>query len=241
QNQNQAQDQAPDQDQLPAEAMLDRHLAEQKILFDGKHVYALAETRSGLLQGDVYFDFNRQKVLRGAGLPFENPVQLWTEALNIERADLRQALLRPLVGGGFMGLLTRDTYRLKFYFFDRFGYDLRRVSSYRRGEDVPFRDCLLSWQEADGLHYVHRYVSKLEEHSPPGEAAAPSRRVLEVEYRSFEANGPIDQALFRLPALEIPAGTPFDDHRVQVNGQPRRLHFDGSGLQEMAAAPGLTP
>jgi hypothetical protein len=223
-------------DDVPAEdKWVATGLAEQVVIFDGETTYSVEFTVDGKCHGDVYFDFNCQNVLRSAGLPFENPVQLWPAALDIERADLEQAKLTQLAGGGFMGVLTKETYRMKFYFLDHFDFDLRRVSSYRTGEDTPFRDCLLQWRESNGVHYVRRFVTKVSDRpAANGDAIGPARRELEVEYTTFDANVPIDGKWFDVTSIAMPHQTQFDDHRFNVNGKPKVLSFDGAALRENA-------
>ncbi len=200
--------------------------SEQTIIFDGQHVYSIELSRDGNSHGDIYFDFHKKNILRLAGFPFEDPVELWSEALQIDRADLMAATTTELATGGFLGLLTKDSYRLKFYFFGEFGYDLRRVSSFGLGADVPFRDCMLSWRESNGIHYVSRYVSRLDEPPAPGAfQVSLERRQIEVEYASMDINVPVEANIFKLPSAPIAEGTSFYDHRISVDGKPKKLQW----------------
>ncbi len=216
---------------------LESNLAEQTLLFDGQSITTVERNRNDEKHGDLYFNFHKTTVLRQAGLPFENPVELSTEAFRIDRADLLNATTTSLSGGGFLGVLNKETYRLKFYLFGSFGYDLRRVSSYRLGADVPFRDWHLNWLESHGVYYTNRIISRLDEGSEESNGAVPhykTRRQIEIEFKSFEANVAVDRANFELSSLDLPVQTRFYDHRVNVNGKPKVLQWNGKALVDAA-------
>lgn len=199
-------------------------VTEQTLLFDGQTLTTVKYWGDGSCRGDIYFDFHRPNMLRLAGFPFENPVELWREPLQIDRADLINAQTKPLTGGGFLGTLTKDTYRLKFYFLGSFGYDLRRVSSYRIGQETPFRDWHLTWQQTDGVHYVERLVRRSNtvgsENEPLG-LTTTLREQVELEYSQFSLPRAIEPETFELTGLGVPEATPFYDHRTNVEGKPK--------------------
>lgn len=208
-------------------------LHQQTILFDGKTVITVEQSRKGSWRGDIYFDFHKQNMLRMAGFPFEDPVALWNEPLRIDRADLGDSETTPLRGGGFLGVLNKDTYRLKYYFLGSFAHDLRRVSSYRLGEEIPFRDWHLIWQQAGGGHYVERLVRRINESTSAvveANTSAVTHEVVELQYKSFSLNPTIDANTFDLSGLTLPDAVPFHDHRVNVNGKPKVLAFRGGNL-----------
>ncbi len=199
-------------------------VTEQTLLFDGKTLTKAQRSSDGTCRGDIYFDFHRPNMLRTAGFPFENPIELWREPLQIDRADLLMAQTTPLTDGGFVGTLNKDTYRLKFYFLGSFGYDLRRVSSYRSGQDTPFRDWHLSWQIADGVPYVERLVRRSNTVSGENEPLGLTdtlREQIELEYSHFKLPAAIDSAVFELSGINLPESTPFYDHRTNVEGKPK--------------------
>ncbi len=197
---------------------------DQTLLFDGKTLTKVQHFSNGTCRGDIYFDFHRPNMLRIAGFPFENPIELWREPLQIDRADLLNAHSTPLTNGGFVGTLSKDTYRLKFYFLGSFGYDLRRVSSYRIGQETPFRDWHLSWQLADGIPYVERLERRSNTVSGENEPLGLTntlREQIELEYSHFSLSTAIDPAVFELAGLSLPESTPFYDHRTNVEGKPK--------------------
>ncbi len=212
----------------------DSGLAEQTLIFDGNTITTVEISKDGTSHGDIYFNFHKTTMLRQAGLPFENPILLSEEALRIDRADLQNAVTTRLSAGGFVGTLTKETYRLKFYFFGDFDYDLRRVSSYRIGADVPFRDWHLNWQSSAGVYFTRRIVSRLDEGAADADgplSAYKTRRQIEVEYKSFDANVTIEPDVFKLEALELPEQTVFYDHRANVNGKPKVMRWNGGTLE----------
>src|SRR5690606_12825302 len=93
----------------------------QLLIFSGQTLTRVQKTGDGNCRGDIYFDFHRSNQLRSAGFPFENIIELWREPLEIDRADLVHAHTTPVSNGGFVGELTKDTYRVKFYFLGDFG------------------------------------------------------------------------------------------------------------------------
>lgn len=199
-------------------------VTDQTLLFDGQTLTKVQHFSNGTCRGDIYFDFHRPNMLRIAGFPFEDPIELWREPLLIDRADLLTAHTTPLTDGGFVGTLSKDTYRLKFYFLGSFGYDLRRVSTYRIGQDTPFRDWHLSWQRVDGVPYVERLIRRSNsvngENEPLG-LTETLREQIELEYSRFSLAAAIDPAVFELTGLDLPQSTPFYDHRTNVDGKPK--------------------
>ncbi len=208
-------------------------LQQQIILFDGKTVITLEQSQKGAWRGDIYFDFHKQNMLRMAGFPFEDPVALWNEPLRIDRADLVDSETTPLTGGGFLGVLNKDTYRLKYYFLGGFDHDLRRVSSYRIGEEIPFRDWHLIWQPAGGGHYVERLVRRINESTGPvadANTSAVTHELVELHYKNFDLDSKIESNAFDLTGLSLPEAVPFYDHRVNVNGKPKLMKLSGGSL-----------
>jgi hypothetical protein len=219
----------------PVDAAETNELDQQTILFDGKTVTTIERNRQGKWRGDIYFEFHKQNMLRMAGFPFEDPVTIWNEPLRIDRADLVAAHTTPLAGGGFVGQLTKDTYRLKFYFLGSFAYDLRRVSSYRLDEDIPFRDWHLSWQHSQGVFYVERLQRRINEATSPMAQALSSgvsHELVDLEYSSFRINPSIDPSSFELSSVPLPEETPFYDHRININGKPEVRRWRAGSLTD---------
>lgn len=208
-------------------------LQQQTILFDGKTVITVEQSRKGTWRGDIYFDFHKQNMLRMAGFPFEDPVALWNEPLRIDRADLVDSETTPLSGGGFLGVLNKDTYRLKYYFLGGFDHDLRRVSSYRLGEEIPFRDWHLIWQPLGGGHYVERLVRRINESTGAvveANSSGVTHELVELHYKNFKLDPRIESNAFDLTGLSLPDAVPFYDHRVNVNGKPKLMKLSGGSL-----------
>ncbi len=219
----------------PTEQELAAQLSAQQVLFDGKTLTTVRRYGDGSCRGDIYFDFHRPQQLRSAGFPFENLIELWRDPLAIDRADLLHAQTTPLSKGGFMGELSKDTYRLKFYFLGGSAYDLRRVSFYGNGQDIPFRDWHLSWKQTEGVHYVERLVRRINTLAPNNEPLGTSsivREQSELEYSHFELPDSIDAEVFDLSGLELPEATAFHDHRVNVGGKPKLLWWRQGQLSE---------
>lgn len=208
-------------------------LEQQTVLFDGQTVTTVEQRPDGEWRGDIYFEFHKQNMLRMAGFPFADPVTLWNEPLPVGRADLLASKTTPLLGGGFVGVLDKDTYRLKYYFLGDFPFDLRRVSSYRADEELPFRDWHLQWRQAHGIHYVERLVRRVNE-SPPADgdlsASGVSHEQIDLQFPKVVLNPAISPAACELSALALPEETPFYDHRVNINGKPKLLRWRGGQL-----------
>ncbi len=213
-------------------------LAEQVVIFDGDQITSLECHRDGHCEGTIYFGFAKMIVMRNAGFPFEDPVTLWSQALNLEGLDLQNTTLTRLDDGGFVGLLNKNTYRMKFFILDRFGYDLRRVSSYRIGESQPFRDYLLDWRESNGVHFVQRFSNVVTSAGRDTGSNVQTVRKLTVEYSMFNANVEVDPEVFRLSALGIPDNTPFLDKRSSVEGGPKQLIYRDGSLAEASPVGG---
>ena len=220
--------------QSPSDEELAARVAAQILLFDGQTLTTVRRSGDGNCRGDIYFDFHRPNQLRSAGFPFENPIELWREPLVIDRADLLHTHTTPLANGGFVGELIKDTYRLKFYFLGNFGYDLRRVSFYGIGQEVPFRDWHLTWQQTAGVHYVERLVRRVNAVAPLNEPLGNTstvREQSELEYSQFDLPLSIDADVFELSSLDLPDSTPFHDHRVNVEGKPKVVWWRQGQLQ----------
>lgn len=208
--------------------------AERIIIYDGSKIFSVDFDRARKCEGTIYFGFAKMAVMRTAGFPFEDPVTLWSQALNMEGLDRRYTQITPLATGGFLGQLTKNTYRMKFFFLDDFGYDLRRVSSYRTGETQPFRDYLLNWSESNDVYYVRRFANTVTSASHDTGSAFQITRKLSVEYTTFDANIEIDPSVFTLSSIDIPDGSRFLDKRSSVNGGPKELIYQDSELTNAA-------
>lgn len=206
------------------------NVSERIIIYDGSKITAVEFDRDRNCQGTIYFGFAKMAVMRTAGFPFEDPVSLWSQALNIEGLDAKNTKLTPLENGGCVGLLQKNTYRMKFFFLNDFGYDLRRVSSYRTGETQPFRDYMLKWGESNGAHYVQRFTNTVTSASRDTGSSFQASRKLSVEYARFEANREIDPSVFDLASISIPEKTRFFDKRSSVEGGPKELIFSKGTL-----------
>lgn len=208
----------------PSEQELAGRVTAQILLFDGQTLTKIQRTGDGNCRGDIYFDFHRSNQLRSVGFPFENPIELWREPMAIDRADLLHTHATPLANGGFVGELVKDRYRLKFYFLGDFGYDLRRVSFYANGQDIPFRDWHLSWQQTNGVRYVERLVRRVDTLAAKNEPLGLSttiREQCELEYSQFDLPASIEAEVFELNGLDLPQSTPLHDHRINVDGKPK--------------------
>ncbi|MEM7476113.1 MAG: hypothetical protein AAF483_14055 [Planctomycetota bacterium] len=214
-------------------------ISEQVIIYDGKHITTVSKLRPSPTdarpesEGSVCFSFSKMGIMRGAGFPFEDPITLWSQPLQLENLDTKNTTLTPFTGGGYTGLLTKNTYRMKFFMFSDFGYDLRRVSSYRTGESQPFRDYLLHWEESNGAFYVQKFTNVVATANQNTGSTSPTLKRLSIEYSNFEANVPIDPAAFTLESVSVPAGTVFLDKRANVGGGPKKLVYTDSGLQSL--------
>ncbi|RMF39411.1 MAG: hypothetical protein D6753_13840 [Planctomycetota bacterium] len=204
-------------------------LTEQVIVYDGDKLVSV-EFRAGQCTGEIYFGFARLAVLRAAGFPFEDPVTLWSQAINLDSSDPRELRVIPLDGGGFVGILQKSTYFIKLTFLDKFGYDLRRVSSIRNGEARPFRDYLLQWEQRGDVFFVQRFVNTVSSAARDTASSAASSRQLSVEYTQFEANVQVSPDVFSLSSVVIPPGTEFLDKRSNVEGGPKRLLYQDGEL-----------
>ncbi len=204
-------------------------LTEQVILYDGEKLVSV-EFRQTACSGEIYFGFARLAVLRAAGFPFEDPVTLWSQAINLDSIDPHELRVVPLDGGGFVGILQKSTYFIRLTFLNKFGYDLRRVSSIRNGEARPFRDYLMQWEQRGDVYFVQRFVNTISTASRDTSASGASSRQIGVEYKRFEANIDISPDVFTLSSIAVPPGTQFVDKRTNVEGGPKRLVFQDGQL-----------
>lgn len=209
-------------------------IQQQIILFDGEQVVSLEYLNDKQCRGTIDSAFRIPTIMRAAGFPFDSPVECWKPTLTLEdfdELDPASISVKPLDNGGFLGQVTKNTYFIKFFFLDRFGYDLRRVSSYRTGETRPFRDYLMSWEQSNGVYYVQHYSNIWTSAARNTASNAPDSKRLSVEYHSFEANIAIDDALFDMQSVLIPEGSRFLDKRTYVNGGPQELVYRNAQLR----------
>ncbi len=206
-------------------------ISEQVILYDGEKVCSVEFRTESPCVGTIHFGFKKTGVLRAAGFPFESPVDLWSRVFNPQDVDLRTLSITPIAGGGFVGLIQKTTYQVKFVFLDKFGYDLRRVSSIRLGETQPFRDYLLTWDVSNGVYFVRRLTNTVTTAHGDTASRGQTLKRLTVEYDMFEANTTIGPEVFLLSSIDLPDGTRFLDNRANIEGGPKELVYCDSRLQ----------
>ncbi|GIW96798.1 MAG: hypothetical protein KatS3mg111_0131 [Pirellulaceae bacterium] len=219
--------------EMPSPRWVDSPITEQVIVFDGDKLISI-EVRGRQTTGALYFGFARLAVMRAAGFPFEDPIHLWTQAINLDNVQPSEVRVMPMSDGSFVMEVPKSTYRLKLVFFDSFGYDLRRVSSIRTGETQPFRDFLMRWETSGQVHYVQRFVNEVTSAAQDTAAAASNVRRLVVDFQQFHANVAIDPQVFELASLSLPDGTLFLDKRINVEGGPQRLRVRNGDLETSA-------
>ena len=206
---------------------------EQVIIFDGKKVYSVEFRGADECLGEIYFGFAKLAVMRSAGFPFEDPVDLWSQALSIESLERDRLALTPLDSDrGFIGLESRNTYYRKFYFLDQFGYDLRRVSSYRKSEPQPFRDYLLEWSLSNGVYYVSRFTNTVAKANGSRKPGPQTINRYTVRFTSFDANVDVNASVFSLDSVGMPEGTLLMDKRASVEGGPKQWIYRDGELQD---------
>lgn len=208
-------------------------VSKEAILFDGEALYQAIWDQAHVCRGEVYFAFSRQAVLRSAGFPFEHPIHIWREALNLSRVKAERTQVTPLRSGGFMAIETMSSYDTKFFIFDRFGYDLRRVSTQRTDNGLPIREYSLKWDESNGVFFLRQFtntVTKMLSNPRTEEHEVVSKSTTTVEYDSFEVNLPIAANRFSVAAMGVPSGTRFVDKRRRTQRNPAILEFDGDNL-----------
>ncbi len=216
---------------------LDAGVGQELILFDGEALYHAQWDRDNNCTGEIYFAFARQAVLRSAGFPFEHPVYIWKDALNISRVKPSRTEITPLVGGGFKAVETMTSYDTKFFIFDKFGYDLRRVSTQRTDNGIPIREYNLRWDTDGKIHYLTEFmntVTKTRVNPVTDEAEVISKLTTKVAYDSFTANQTVAPNHFKLSEQKIPLNTIFVDKRRTTRRNNTTLIFDGTKLVEQA-------
>lgn len=210
---------------------IDSTISERIILFDGERLFSINFDQEGSCNGMIYFGFAKMAVMRAAGYPFEDPIRIWQQALNVEGIDVTQTKLSPFQSRGMLGIMQKNTYRMRFLFLDNFDYDLRRVSSFRVGESQPFRDYTLNWEACEGAYYVKRFSNTTTSaHGNTGSRNQTMRR-LTVDFDTFKNQIEIPLDTFTIQSLSIPVGSPFFDKRASVDGSPQKLIFSGTELQ----------
>ncbi|MEZ6134356.1 MAG: hypothetical protein R3C53_05530 [Pirellulaceae bacterium] len=201
------------------------------VLFDGKLLTTISAFQaSGQVhfEGALYFEFKQQTVLRNAGYPFAPPLHLWNPVFDPEKLDPKRCEVRPLGSGGMVVSESHRGYVSRHFLFDDFDFDLRRITWSNTEANQPFREAHFSWNRDNGAYYVQRYATK--ERLSDNQQAPHSVRRLEVEFSHFEANVPLVSSLFTIGGVELPPGTPFLDHRENVNGKPKELTWNGQAL-----------
>lgn len=209
-------------------------IAKVLVLFDGEALYLVEWDDRGGCQGEIYFAFSRQAVLRAAGFPFEHPIHIWREALNISQVKATRTTITPRTSGGFMATERMASYDRKFFIFDRFGYDLRRVSTQRTDNGIPIREYTLRWSpSAEEVYYLSEFsntVTKTGVSYIDSQQEFVSKTTTKVAYEEFEVNPKIPQQRFNINLQDIPAGTEFVDKRRRTQRNSATLKFDGAKL-----------
>ncbi|GAB5406505.1 MAG: hypothetical protein Aurels2KO_47360 [Aureliella sp.] len=204
------------------------------VIFDGEALYLVQWDRRGGCEGEIYFAFSRQAVLRSAGFPFEHPIHIWREALNISTIKASRTEITPRLSGGFMAIERMASYDRKFFLFDRFGYDLRRVSTQRSDNGIPIREYSLRWQESpSGVFYLSEFsntVTKTRASIISDEQEFVSKLTTKVTYDKFDVNIEVPANRFSINEYDIPAGTRFVDKRRRTQRNSATLQFDGTKL-----------
>ncbi len=214
---------------------------ESIVIFDGESVFLVQQGNvqqanhlgHKTVWGHIYFDFKQQAVLRKAGYPFNPPLHLWASILKPGQLPVHETSLQPLAGGGQVLHVQHAEFISRYYLFDQFPFDFRRVALTTRGSTKPFRETAFYWESEDGVHFLRRYASK-ERSTESARAGRPSvitTRGLELEFSNFRPNIAIDPAVFTLDDLHLPPGTSFEDHRQNVGGKFKVLVWDGAKLK----------
>jgi len=204
---------------------------ERLVIFDGDAVYSIVSS-NGRHRGKIFFDFQQQHVLRSTGYPYVPPLQLWQAGISAQ-LDPQKVQIQKLNQQGQILSEVNAAYTTKYYFFDDFDFDLRRVIFTVPKAKLPFREISLRWGESQGVRYVSRYASKDRYLSDNPNMPPVDSRNVEIEFSRFEANARIAEEVFTLASLNLPANTPFDDHRSNVGGQPKPLLWNGKALVEV--------
>ena len=227
-------DNADKQDQLDGEPRwVESEIIERVIIFDGEKIFSIATNEKGECSGIIYFGFAKMAVMRMAGYPFEDPIQIWRQAISLEGLDLSRTSISPFQNKGLLATMQKNTYRMRFFFLDDFSYDLRRVSSFRASESRPFRDYSLHWEMSNGIPYVHRFVNTtMSAHGNTASREQTTKRTT-VEFSRFEYNSEISDLVFQLESVAIPDGSRFVDKRSAVEGGPQELVYENRRLQSL--------
>lgn len=209
-------------------------IAKVLVLFDGVALYLVEWNERGGCQGEIYFAFSRQAVLRAAGFPFEHPIHIWREALNISQVKASRTSITPRISGGFMAVEKMASYDRKFFVFDRFGYDLRRVSTQRTDNGIPIREYSLRWSPStDDVFYLSEFsntVTKTRASIINSQQEFVSKTTTKVSYDEFQVNTKIPATRFDINLQDIPVGTEFVDKRRRTQRNSATLTFDGAKL-----------
>lgn len=216
-----------------AHAWRPSNIARRNIIFDSKTVTLVEWTVEGECRGELFYDFGLQQAMRTADFPAEDPIQLWTPALSLAASQMRNTEITPLAGGGVVGQVDNPHYRMRFYFFGSFDYDLRRVSTYRKDDIVPFRDIVLNWKAIDDAWFVQRYVATLRTNNAADEPLQGDVETTIVEYQTMEKIAKLPLDIFSLRSLDIPRDAIFRDHRQLVDGRQKLWRWDGDCLVEV--------
>lgn len=207
------------------------------VIFDGEALYSIDWDRTGNCSGEIYFAFSRQQVLRSAGFPFEHPVHIWREALNLSKIKPSRTRIIPRVSGGFMAIEKMASYDTRFFLFDRFGYDLRRVSTQRLDSGIPIREYTLHWEEADdNVFFLKEFAhtrTRMKENPLTREQDFESETTTSVRFDEIAINADLPSDAFRLATYGVPAGTRFVDKRRRSQRNRGLLEFDGSKFVEV--------
>lgn len=216
---------------------VDSNVAEELILFDGERLFSVKWLRDGTCTGEVDFAFKRQAVLGAAGFPFEHPIHIWQDALNISRLKADRTRIKPLQGGGFMAVESMNNLETKIYMLGEFGYDLRRVIKLQIDTGVPIREYAMNWGESDGVYYVKNLShsqAKTEHSLMSDEMEVVSKKTFRIQYDDFQINLRVPKTAFELAASNIPAGTVFHDNRTSGAKKSSLLYvFDGTQLTKI--------
>jgi hypothetical protein len=140
------------------------------------------------------------------------------EAKHIDGIKLSKNQAGDILGEYSLSKRVRATFRCP----KQFDFNIAEIKAWNEGTSSPAQENYATWRKSGDLWFVSSMSESLS--YPEGNG-----RRDEFEYKDFVPNAAIDDSVFTIAALNLPAGARIIDHRPNVAPTQRILRVTESG------------